>query len=159
MYQYEENLPPDAKSRYQKKIEAAGILQCPYKEPAVRWINEPKKWPPTTYKDVYHYLIKSPRKFFSFVYLPQFLSADWIWKGGARGGVTLNFFLIICSPPPKNYSHAEQVTYTLACKALRSKFVWFHVLRHTCLKIYDLWFLWTMHRAGWAQSLNLAILA
>ena len=86
MYQYEENLPPDAKSRYQKKIEAAGILQCPYKEPAVRWINEPKKWPPTTYKDVYHYLIKSPRKFFSFVYLPQFLSADWIWKGGGGGG-------------------------------------------------------------------------
>ncbi|XP_048748384.2 uncharacterized protein LOC125660689 [Ostrea edulis] len=63
MYQYQENLPPEAKLRYKRKLETTGITQCPYKEPADRWCNDPKQWPPTTYKDVYHYLIKSPRIF------------------------------------------------------------------------------------------------
>ncbi|KAJ8304209.1 hypothetical protein KUTeg_017792 [Tegillarca granosa] len=60
-YQYQEDLPPEAKARYEFKLNLLGIDICPFKTPADKWNNDPKKWPSIEYNDVYHYLIKSPR--------------------------------------------------------------------------------------------------
>ena len=63
-YEYLENLPPEASSRYFDKLQKVCVEKCPYKEPADKWVDNPKQWPPIQYNDLYHYLIKSPRKFF-----------------------------------------------------------------------------------------------
>ena len=61
-YEYFDTLSPDDKRRYSVKLGLLGLDNCPYKFPADRWINDPKQWPKIEYSDVYHYLIKSPRK-------------------------------------------------------------------------------------------------
>ena len=33
---------------------------CPYKLPVNVWMDDPTQWPPLSYKDLYHYLIKTP---------------------------------------------------------------------------------------------------
>ena len=73
-YDYVDNLLPEDKGRYNVKLELLGLDKCPYKLPADRWINDPKQWPKIEYNDVYHYLIKSPRKL--FVILIYLLKAE-----------------------------------------------------------------------------------
>ena len=62
LYEYFENLPAEAKTRYRIKLDKCNLDVCPYKLPADKWENEPKKWPDFEYPHLYHYLIKHPRK-------------------------------------------------------------------------------------------------
>lgn len=59
-YKYYEELTTDAKLRYDDKLQALGLKECPYKLPAGAWINDPTKWPSIEYGDIHNYLIESP---------------------------------------------------------------------------------------------------
>ena len=61
-YQYYEELPDDAKKRYNAKLDLLGLAQCPYKLAGDEWSNKPKQWPHFSYGDLYTYLINEPRK-------------------------------------------------------------------------------------------------
>ena len=70
-YNYLDNLLPEDKRRYNTKLGLLGLEKCPYKLPADRWMNDPKEWPKIEYNDVYHYLIKSPRKLYFLTLVKQ----------------------------------------------------------------------------------------
>ena len=59
-YEYQENLPPETKARYNQKVKLVGLDKCPYKFAGDEWINNPMEWPSIQYPDVYYYLIKTP---------------------------------------------------------------------------------------------------
>ncbi len=62
-YTYFEQLDNSAKSRYKVKLDLINCADCPYKFPAAVWENDPCKWPPLQYGDLYSYLIDSPGKY------------------------------------------------------------------------------------------------
>lgn len=61
-YDYYDRLPDIAKVRYNCKLEAIGLIECPYRLPAGSWINDPTQWPEVEWGDLYSYLIESPVK-------------------------------------------------------------------------------------------------
>jgi hypothetical protein len=62
-YEYKDSLPGDALARYNAKLEAVGLLDCPYRLTQTSWINNPTQWPHIEFGNIYNYLIKSPSKF------------------------------------------------------------------------------------------------
>ena len=61
-YEYSDDLPAEAKARYGNKLLLCGLDICPFKFEADKWSNDPKEWPDFEYPNMYHYLIKHPRK-------------------------------------------------------------------------------------------------
>ena len=62
-FEYQENLSKSAGERYNLKLEASSLVQCPYKYPAGDWKNDPTKWPNLQWPDVFTYLIDTPGTF------------------------------------------------------------------------------------------------
>ena len=58
-----EILDPEARKRYMKKLEDIGMDCCPYLLPGDVWENDPTKWPPLEYPELYTYLIETPGVF------------------------------------------------------------------------------------------------
>ncbi len=59
-YNYFDNLPSEAKERYETKLSEIGLSICPYRLPASAWINDPTAWPDVQFVDVYMYLTSTP---------------------------------------------------------------------------------------------------
>ena len=66
-YEYFDELPGEAKSRYSKKLQAMKLSECPYRLPADVWVDNPTSWPEIEYPDVYVYLINTPGHYIFYV--------------------------------------------------------------------------------------------
>ena len=58
-----ENLTPEAKVRYSRKLHACSLEICPYKLAEDWWQNDPAKWPKLEWPEVYLYLVETPGVF------------------------------------------------------------------------------------------------
>ena len=67
-----ESLTGDAKVRYEQKLSAIGLHQCPYLSPADLWVDDPTEWPPVEFGDLFMYLTSTPGKNFGFMIFKLF---------------------------------------------------------------------------------------
>ena len=60
---YMDGLNPEAKARYQFKLDALGLKTCPYELPKSSWKENPREWPPVEYPDICNYFLEYPGQF------------------------------------------------------------------------------------------------
>ena len=67
-YNYIDSLSIEDRKRYDAKLAAIGLRECPFRLPADAWVDEPTQWPDVQFPDLVMYLISSAGKFFIFFF-------------------------------------------------------------------------------------------